>query len=172
MEWRREWAHYLEGNRLILIMSNLTEPLHRHHKHCDELFADAEAAVAARDWERAGPLVADFQKELETHFRTEEEVLFPAFEASTGMVGGPTQMMRFEHAQMRDLMDQMQVALSGRHGDNFAGAAETLLILMQQHNMKEENILYPMCDRSLAAQAGPLGVDLSGRLDAACLQVN
>jgi hemerythrin superfamily protein len=171
MARRREWAYLFDGNRLIL-MPNITEPLHRHHKHCDALFADAEAAVAARDWERAGPLVVDFQKELEAHFRTEEEVLFPAFEASTGMVGGPTQMMRFEHAQMRDLMDQMQVALSGRHGDNFAGAAETLLILMQQHNMKEENILYPMCDRSLAAQAGPLGVELSGRLTASCLPVS
>ena len=114
----------------------------------------------------------DFQKELETHFCTEEEVLFPAFEATTGMTGGPTQMMRFEHAQMRDLMDQMRVALSGRNDDNFAGAAETLLILMQQHNMKEENILYPMCDRSLAAQADTLGAALSGRLDAVCLKLN
>ena len=28
--------------------------------------------------------------------------------------------------------------------------AETLLIMTQQHNMKEENILYPMCDQHLA----------------------
>jgi len=136
------------------------------------MFADAEAAVAAKDWARAAPLVMDFQRELETHFRTEEEVLFPAFETTTGMAGGPTQMMRFEHAQMRDLLDQMQLALTGRVGDNFAGAAETLLILMQQHNMKEENILYPMCDRSLASQASTLGTALSERLDAVCLKVN
>lgn len=148
---------------------SLTAPLHRHHKHCDDRFADAEAAVAARDWSRADLLVVNFQKELETHFRTEEELLFPAFETSTGMTGGPTQMMRFEHAQMRDLMDQMRTALRGHDADNFAGAAETLLILMQQHNIKEENILYPMCDRSLAEQAGTLGVALSERLEAACL---
>ena len=30
-------------------------------------------------------------------------------------------------------------------------------MLMQQHNMKEENILYPMCDRALGAEAESLG---------------
>ncbi len=153
-------------------MTALTEPLHRHHKHCDDMFADAEAAVAVKDWPKAAPLTADFHKELETHFRTEEEVLFPAFETSTGMTGGPTQMMRFEHAQMRDLMDQMRTALAERNDANFAGAAETLLILMQQHNMKEENILYPMCDRNLAGQADTLGPALSERLEAKCPKAN
>ena len=34
----------------------------------------------------------------------------------------------------------------------YLGVAETLLIMMQQHNMKEENVLYPMCDQHLAAE--------------------
>ncbi len=146
----------------------LTDPMHRHHKHCDTLFADAEAAVAKGDWSSAARDFQAFHQELETHFRTEEEVLFPAFEAATGMTGGPTQMMRFEHAQMRELVEQMQASLQSRAADGFAGAAETLLILMQQHNMKEENILYPMCDRSLANQSGTLGPLLSERLEATC----
>jgi iron-sulfur cluster repair protein YtfE (RIC family) len=149
-------------------MSDLTDPLHAHHKHCDALFADVEAAAAAAEWPRCNDLFVRFQAEIETHFRTEEEVLFPAFESATGMVGGPTQMMRHEHAQMRDLCGQMESAMRRQDGDGFAGAAETLLILMQQHNMKEENILYPMCNRSLAAQAGVLGGTLSARLGAAC----
>ncbi|TRZ68118.1 MAG: hemerythrin domain-containing protein, partial [Rhodocyclaceae bacterium] len=43
--------------------------------------------------------------------------------------------------------------------------AETLLILMQQHNMKEENILYPMCDQALAAQVEQLSERISGELN-------
>lgn len=148
---------------------SLTEPLHYHHKHCDDLFAAAEAAVGAKDWEQGGVLMADFAANLETHFRTEEEILFPAFEGATGFIGGPTQMMRFEHAQMRELIAQMNAALLGCDADTFAGAAETLLILMQQHNLKEENILYPMCDRSLAASTDSLGGALRDRLEAACL---
>lgn len=153
-------------------MSSLTDPLHQHHKHCDDLFADAEAAAADKDWSRCQGLLARFHHEIETHFRTEETLLFPAFEAATGMAGGPTQMMRMEHAQMRDLIEQMQAALTAQAGDAFSGAAETLLVFMQQHNMKEENILYPMCDRTLAGQAASLGGELKERLDAACQAVN
>ena len=95
-------------------------------------------------------------------------MLFPAFEAATGMSGGPTQIMRMEHAQMRDLLAQMDAALQQKNRDAFAGIADTLLIMMQQHNMKEENILYPMCDNSLAGA----GLDVEGalrqRLEGAC----
>lgn len=150
-------------------MPTLTAPMQRHHKHCDELFADAEAAVTANDWTTATSRMAAFHAELECHFRTEEEVLFPAFEAATGMTLGPTQMMRHEHAQMRELVGRMEAALEQRDVETFTGSAQTLLILMQQHNMKEENILYPMCDRSLAGQAGPLGEQLDARLTTTCL---
>ena len=150
-------------------MTALTRPLKVHHKHCDDLFADAEAAVAAKDWSTAGSLMTRFASELETHFRTEEEALFPAFEAATGMTGGPTQMMRYEHAQMRDLLAQMQTALEAKDWSAFSGAAETLLILMQQHNMKEENILYPMCDQHLLGQAVTLGPLIEQNLDTQCL---
>lgn len=152
-------------------MSLLTEPLRHHHKHCDELFAAAEAAAVGGNWTDAQRLLPDFIAEMETHFRTEEEVLFPAFEAATGMTMGPTRMMRLEHAQMRELFGQMRSALEGRDGSGFAGVAETLLVLMQQHNMKEENILYPMCDRGLDAQADALAPTLRERLGAACPEI-
>ena len=64
--------------------------------------------------------------------------------------------MRGEHRQMRQLLEQMRGGLAARDGDAFDGGAETLLILMQQHNMKEENILYPMCDSALdSSDVGP-----------------
>lgn len=94
-------------------------------------------------------------------------MLFPAFENATGMTQGPTQVMRMEHGQMRELTEQMNQALAAQDADAFAGAAETLLILMQQHNMKEENILYPMCDQALAGQVDTLAAELQQRLDAA-----
>jgi iron-sulfur cluster repair protein YtfE (RIC family) len=33
----------------------------------------------------------------------------------------------------------------------YLGASETLNMLMQQHNIKEENMLYPMADRAMGA---------------------
>lgn len=150
-------------------MTKPTQPLHSHHKHCDELFAAAEAFAHKGDWTACAASGARFLAELDAHFATEEQVLFPAFEAATGMSGGPTQVMRLEHAQMRDLMSQLNAAIASRDRNAFAGIADTLLILMQQHNMKEENILYPMCDSSLGTATD---LDVAGalrqRVDSAC----
>lgn len=143
---------------------SITTPLFQHHKHCDEIFADAESACNSGDWgagEKAFTLLRD---QLEMHFSSEEELLFPAFENATGMTSGPTEVMRGEHRQMRDLLAQMDGALAARDSDAFGGAAETLLILMQQHNMKEENILYPMCDNALGSS--DVGTALTKRLSA------
>ena len=142
-------------------MSTTASLLH-HHKHCDELFAEAEDACANDDWTAGAQAFALLNEQLENHFAGEEEILFPAFETATGMTSGPTQVMRTEHRQMRDLLAQMRGALASRDGESFGGAAETLLILMQQHNMKEENILYPMCDNALAAS--DVGDALAARL--------
>jgi iron-sulfur cluster repair protein YtfE (RIC family) len=45
--------------------------------------------------------------------------------------------------------------------DEILEVGETLLILMQQHNMKEEGILYPMVDQHLA----PYREELMDRMD-------
>ena len=146
-------------------MSFPTQILPAHHKHCDDLFVAAEDAALRGDWIAAAPAFARFNAQMIAHFDAEESLLFPAFESATGMTGGPTQMMRVEHDQMRDLLGQLDVALSAQDGDTFSGVAETLLILMQQHNMKEENILYPMCDQSLGDEAERLGAKIGTMLE-------
>ena len=90
----------------------------------------------------------------------EEEVVFPAFEQTTGMTGGPTAIMRMEHTQMRGILDQMAAdALEGDF-ESVADHGDTLLMVIQQHNMKEENILYPMVEQHLADQWAQLATQL------------
>lgn len=120
------------------------------HRDCDQLFAKAENAASKEDWETASQAFNEFIQAMERHLGIEEQTLFPAFEEATGIVTGPTEMMRMEHEQMRTLFSEMKAAMEQRDSDNYLGEAETLLILMQQHNMKEEQILYPMTDQSLA----------------------
>jgi hemerythrin-like domain-containing protein len=146
-------------------MAAIQDLMERHHKHCDELFAVAEDAVQRADRSLAVDAFRRFALELDAHFSAEESVLFPGFERVTGIAGGPTQVMRMEHRQMRGLLQQMEQAVAAGDGRAFSGAAETLLILMQQHNLKEENILYPMCDRSLGGDEILLG-DLAQALQA------
>jgi hemerythrin-like domain-containing protein len=142
-----------------------TQVLPDHHRHCDDLFVAAENAVQRRDWALAEREFAHFRAQMDAHFVAEEETLFPAFEDATGSRGGPTEMMRYEHDQMRDLLGQLDAACKARDGKTYAGVSETLLTLMQQHNMKEEHILYPMCDRALGDRADAMGDKLSTMLE-------
>lgn len=134
-------------------MPQITRLLTDDHDHCDQLFATAENAVQARDWTHAEAAFAAFSQALARHFAAEEQTLFPAFEARSGMSGGPTFVMRSEHLQMRELVAQMAAAVERRDDASFLGVSETLLMLMRQHNLKEEQILYPMTDRVLAGDA-------------------
>ena len=146
-------------------MSFPTQILPDHHRHCDDLFVAAEEFAQRGDWAAAAPAFARFSDQMKAHFEAEEGLLFPAFEAATGMSAGPTQMMRHEHEQMRALLSQLEAACTAHDGEAYAGVAETLLMLMQQHNMKEENILYPMCDQALGAEAERLGAKMGAMLE-------
>ena len=122
------------------------------HRHCDDLFAEAEQAMAKNDLAVARAAFGHFRTAILAHLATEEQTLFPTFEAKIGSSMGPTQVMRMEHVQIRSLLDDAVDALESGNSEDYFGHAETLLIMMQQHNMKEENILYPMCDEHLSAE--------------------
>lgn len=135
-------------------MTSIVDFLTQDHRHCDDSYAAAEEKVAAGQWEEAGQSWAKYRSALETHLNREEGCLFPAFEAQTGNTQGPTAVMKMEHEQIRSLVSEMDEAIAARNTDSFLGLAETLMILVQQHNMKEEQILYPMSDQVLSAPDG------------------
>jgi len=133
-------------------MSSIKDFLATDHSRCDEIFASMEAA-ADTSLEEAKGLCLEFIEATEHHFQMEERVMFLEFETKTGMTQGPTQMMRHEHTQMRALMQDMLKALESGNKDKFFGYSETLMILLQQHNMKEEQMLYPMAQQHLSAES-------------------
>lgn len=137
-------------------MDSINSYLAADHRHCDDLFAAAEEQAAKGSWDVATEGFSRLHGAMKRHFAMEEEVLFPAFEQATGNTAGPTQVMRSEHQQMRQVLERMAAAVEGRDGDAYSGLSETLLILMQQHNIKEEQILYPMSDRALGGEGEAL----------------
>ncbi len=133
-------------------MSNIKEFMSQDHKDCDELFAQMEDAVASKH----DDVLSKFEKfydSLTNHFKMEEMVLFPMFDQKTGMSQGPTQVMVMEHEQMRKLLSSMETAVESSDNDKFFGLSETLMILMQQHNMKEEQMLYSIAQEQLGDDA-------------------
>ncbi len=132
------------------------------HRQCDLLWAEVEAAEGDSDaalaaWQR-------FADAMERHFQMEEQVLFPAFEQATGMHGaGPTVVMRAEHQQMRGVLATMAEAAAAEDIDLLLDHGDTLLMLIQQHNAKEEGMLYPMSARAVGASWPALHTEIMER---------
>lgn len=127
----------------------ILEFMREDHRACDHLYTEAENALASKNIDEAKKLFDEFYHATNHHFDMEEKELFMTFEKRTGMMGGPTQMMRYEHQQLRSLLESMRSALAENRSNDFFGIGESMMIMLQQHNMKEEQMLYPMIDRTL-----------------------
>ena len=130
-------------------MTTIADYLTAEHRACDRLLEPAEDHARAQRWDEAGECVHRFLDALALHLDKEEQVLFPALEAVAGPGFGPTLVMRGEHDGMRELLDRLQEAIAQRDMDEFISSIDTLTILIGQHNMKEERVLYPMTARLL-----------------------
>lgn len=123
------------------------------HRACDEEFSEVENAVDAGDFEKAQNAFARFADDMDKHFRMEEDVLFKAFNESGAEGCNPTDVMIAEHNQTRELLGRMEQSLANKDSKEFFGIADNMMILLQQHNMKEENIMYRLCDNALGGES-------------------
>ena len=141
-------------------MISISGSMTSDHRRCDEIFVNAENAILKQNWEVAQRTVRDFSDAMTRHFSLEEDVLFPAIQRVSSQASGPIGVMTVEHAQIRHLIEQLVGAVENRLRDEARGIIETLLITMQQHNMKEEHILYQIADRAIPE----LGVEIAERI--------
>ena len=137
-------------------MSTLHAYLAGDHRACDEEYGWAESRVVCADWPNAKQAFAGYVRHLEQHLGQEEQILFPAIERASGSTMGPTAVMRNEHEHMRAIVRAMSAAIDTRDATEFFDHADSLRMLMHQHNLKEESVLYPMAERLLGADANVL----------------
>lgn len=88
--------------RLAAAGREVTELLMTDHARLDAILTEAGHLVIAGRFDEAGERFGEFTCGLRRHIAMEEGVLFPVFEAATGSrTGGPTEVMRQEHAAIR-----------------------------------------------------------------------
>jgi iron-sulfur cluster repair protein YtfE (RIC family) len=145
-------------------LTSLTDCMSAHHQACDHLFVAAEEAALAGRRDDCRAATRHFAAAMEAHLRAEEELLFPRCRAANPVAQGPITVMLGEHLLMRELVAQMVAAAEAGDSPAWQDAGDTLVILLQQHNMKEERILYPLCDQSIAAPSA-LAADLQAILE-------
>ncbi len=123
------------------------------HHDCDAKWAQLETLLDSSDGSALGTAWREFDQATRRHLAMEEEVVFPAFEAMSGMgQSGPTVVMRQEHEQMRALLDQIGMAIDEDDAEEALDLGDTLHMLTQQHNIKEEGMLYPMAENVLGEE--------------------
>lgn len=100
----------------------------------------------------ARDLVAFFHDHADRcHHSKEEEALFPAMEvAGFPSEGGPTAVMRMEHAMGRTLVTAMAGALAQKSVGAFCEYGEEFHALLSQHIKKEDHCLFPMVCSAMA----------------------
>ena len=126
-------------------MSTGIESLVQQHRSCDGALGQLETALRGGDWNAVACAFERLEAELASNFDAEESRLFPAFERAIGFTGGPTSVMRHEHEEVRALLANAREWLALRDGNALAAEIDTLVVLLQQHNVMEENVLFPMC---------------------------
>lgn len=128
---------------------SVTAYLSWDHDRLDGLLTSAATHVEEGDHAAAREDFSAFLEGLLRHMKLEEELLFSLFERRTGMIAGPTQVMRMEHRSIERALLRMRDALEIGSGADFAVAHADLLEVLGPHNEKEEHLIYPMTDRVL-----------------------
>ena len=121
------------------------------HRACDEQFANLENIIDKGDFIAGKEMFEEFYSHMMKHFEMEEKIIFPQYQSCEGGHCDPTPVMVMEHDQMRAIFLQMENAIKENNVEKFLGQSEALLFTMQQHNMKEEQMMYNFADEALDA---------------------
>jgi hemerythrin superfamily protein len=136
---------------------SLTDFFEQDHRDIEVFFRAALDDARAGSSGSARVHFDEFSRALDRHIEWEEALLFPEFEHATGMVNvGPTAVMRAEHREIRrfkGLIREALVSLEGAAGPNHLlwKRVDDLVHVLTAHNVKEQEILYPQCDRLIGA---------------------
>lgn len=132
-------------------LRTVNETLSWDHDRLDDLEARAFAARDRGDLAQAAALMSAFAFGLRRHIRFEEELLFPEFESRLSLSPemGPTAVMRDEHREILGFLDRLERAM-GDGASNVDSLRHGLHSVLGNHNLKEENIVYPGTDQAMS----------------------
>jgi hemerythrin-like domain-containing protein len=99
-------------------------------------------------------ITAFMDKDLEIHFKREEEALFPVLGNYIGMETGPINVMLIEHRNCRGLSEDFKVKIAnfsqGKDYKSLINAGNSFGQLLSEHEDKEDNILFRMAEMHLS----------------------
>jgi iron-sulfur cluster repair protein YtfE (RIC family) len=149
-------------------MESIMEELFRQHREAEAMLVKLAAGLGrVRREGAAGPGVLgdlaelrhEIQGEVLSHFREEEQALFPVLGRHIDSSSGPIAMMMEDHARFRQLELEFEEAVAAletgfRNGweDKLCAAGDAIGRLLPQHIAKEEEVVFPMAEEMLGEE--------------------
>ena len=136
--------------------SNSFLSLLKLHEDLDELFLLHQEALFALDVHLALERLLEFERQILSHMRDEEELLLPVYERAGRIPGGPVEFFTGEHKKMLEFLSRFketllrltsQPANLKREVIKLFDQEATFKNLVEHHDQRERNILYPTLDR-------------------------
>ncbi len=128
----------------------------RVHEHLNELFVAHQEALLEQDIARARERLLAYERALLAHMRPEEEILLPVYARAGAIPGGPIELFLGEHRKMREFLGRFHATLAelDAHPADLRRRIIRLFDeqamfkhLVEHHDLREQNILYPALDR-------------------------
>jgi hemerythrin-like domain-containing protein len=129
------------------------------HATLNELFAVHRDHVVGLEFPQALEALERFERELRQHMEIEERVILPLYEKKVGHVlGGDPQFFYLEHKNLLKNLEAAKDRLrrviadpgSGRRqAHEFLQEESLFLGLLQHHDLREKNVLYPRLSEAL-----------------------
>jgi hemerythrin-like domain-containing protein len=126
--------------------------LEHEHSLYEYLIASCQQAAETEDWGSVSQSFDELVTHLKQHMALEEEVLYPAYEASSEAPQGPTMALREEHDRIARLVRDIALLLRTRDSEQTLESLAFLENLLVKHHEKEEDIFLPMASHILRDQ--------------------
>ena len=124
--------------------------LAEHHRRCDDLFAAARRAANGAPPRELLRRVGALREGILSHFRYEEEHIFPLYEQASG-IEGATEWLCAQHDDMRALLWILGASSPEADAAGYAAQLAELEALFDAHAADEERRMYPVFERLLRA---------------------
>ncbi|MCC6682635.1 MAG: hemerythrin domain-containing protein [Phycisphaeraceae bacterium] len=132
----------------------------RVHEQLDEMFLEHQEALVARRFQRAITILEAYERALRIHVRHEDRWLLPIYEQrrchATPRPKVAASVFSAEHQRMLQILGEICAAVHGfaqadapppRDVIRLLDAQCTFKRLVEHHNTREHNILYPCLDQ-------------------------
>jgi hemerythrin-like domain-containing protein len=128
----------------------------RVHERLNEMFQKHQEALLEQDIAQARERLLAYERALLMHMRVEEDVLLPIYVRAGAIPGGPLELFLGEHRKMREFLQRFMATLAELETDppdlkrriiRLFDEQTMFKHLVEHHDLREQNILYPTLDR-------------------------